>query len=139
MLLPYISKGVTEHMHNAPANSTVAVLGASTNEERYSFKAVRMLKEYSHTPIPVHPSGHTVDGVPALKSLSDIKEPVDTVTCYVNEKISDGEYDRIVGLKPRRVIFNPGSENENLAARLEAVGIEVVRACTLVMLRTGQF
>lgn len=126
-------------MHNAPAHSTVAVLGASTNEERYSFKAVRMLKEHNHRPIPVHPSGHTVDGVATLKSLSDITEPVDTVTCYVNEKISDGEYDRIVSLKPRRVIFNPGAENENLAAKLEAAGIEVVRACTLVMLRTGQF
>lgn len=126
-------------MHRAPANSTVAVLGASTNKERYSFKAVRMLKEHDHRPIPVHPAGHIVDGVAALKSLSDIKESVDTVTCYVNNKISDGEFEHIVGLKPRRVIFNPGAENEDLAAKLEAAGIEVVRACTLVMLRTGQF
>lgn len=126
-------------MHKAPANSVVAVLGASTNEERYSFKAVRMLKEHDHRPIPVHPAGHTVDGVPGVKSLSDIKVSVDTVTCYVNEQISDSEFDRIVALKPKRVIFNPGAENERLAARLEASGIEVVRACTLVMLRTGQF
>ena len=126
-------------MHRAPANSTVAVLGASTNEERYSFKAVSMLKENHHRPIPVHPAGHTVDGIPGVKSLSDITGPVDTVTCYVNDKISDGEFDRIVGLKPKRVIFNPGAENENLAAKLEAAGIEVVRACTLVILRTGQF
>jgi predicted CoA-binding protein len=126
-------------MHKAPANSVVAVLGASTNEERYSFKAVRMLKEHDHRPIPVHPAGHTVDGVPGVKSLSDIKVSVDTVTCYVNEQISDSEFDRIVALKPKRVIFNPGAENERLAAKLEAAGIEVVRACTLVMLRTGQF
>jgi len=118
---------------------TVAVLGASTNEERYSFKAVRMLKEFEHKPIPVHPVGHTVDGVPGVKSLADIKPPIDTVTCYVNAKISDGEFDQIVKLKPRRVIFNPGAENENLAARLEQEGIEIVRACTLVMLQTGQF
>ena len=126
-------------MQRAPAHSTVAVLGASTNEERYSFQAVRMLKENQHRPIPVHPAGHTVDGVPGVRSLSDIKEPVDTVTCYVNAKISDGEFDRIVSLKPRRVIFNPGAENENLAKRLEAAGIEVVGACTLVLLRTDQF
>jgi len=126
-------------MHKAPANSTIAVLGASANEERYSFKAVRMLKEHNHRPIPVHPAGHTVDGIVALKSLSDVTGPIDTVTCYVSDKISDGEFDRIVGLKPRRVIFNPGAENENLAAKLEIAGIEVVRACTLVMLRTGQF
>ncbi|MEW5796249.1 MAG: CoA-binding protein [Candidatus Zixiibacteriota bacterium] len=126
-------------MTKAPENSTVAVLGASTNEERFSFKAVRMLKEYKHRPIPVHPAGHTVDGVPGLKSLTDIKEPVHTVTCYVNAKISDGEFDNITALKPRRVVFNPGAENESLAARLEREGIEVVRECTLVMLRTGQF
>ena len=126
-------------MTNAPQGSAVAVLGASTNEERFSFQAVRMLKEHKHRPIPVHPAGHTVDGIPGLKSLTDIKEPIHTVTCYVNAKISDGEFDHIVSLKPQRVIFNPGAENENLAARLENEGIEVVRACTLVMLRTGQF
>jgi len=126
-------------VHRAPDNSAVAVLGASTNEERYSFMAVRMLKEHNHRPIPVHPAGHAVDGVPGVKSLADIREPVDTVSCYVNAQISDGEFERLVSLKPRRVVFNPGAENENLAARLEKEGIEVVRACTLVMLRTGQF
>lgn len=126
-------------MHQAPENLTVAVLGASTNEERYSFLAVKMLKEHRHRPIPVHPAGHVVDGIPAVKSLADIDEPVDTVTCYVNAKISDGEFDKIVGLKPRRMIFNPGAENEDLAGKLEKEGIEIVRACTLVLLRTGQF
>ena len=117
----------------------MAVLGASPKEDRYSFKAVHMLKEHEHYPIPIHPAGHMVDGVPGLKSLDDIREPVHTVTCYVNASISDGEFDRIVALGPKRVIFNPGAENENLAARLEAAGIEVVRACTLVLLQTGQF
>ena len=126
-------------MTNAPEHSTVAVLGASPKEDRYSFKAVRMLKEHHHRPIPVHPAGHTVDGIPGLKSLDEIRGSVHTVTCYVNAAISDGEFDRIVALKPKRVIFNPGAENENLAVRIEEAGIEVVRACTLVMLRTGQF
>jgi predicted CoA-binding protein len=126
-------------MHRAPENSAVAVLGASTNEERYSFQAVHMLKEHHHRPIPVHPAGHTVDGVPGVRSLAHIREPVDTVSCYVNATISDGEFERLVSLRPHRVIFNPGAENEDLAAKLEKEGIEVVRACTLVMLRTGQF
>jgi predicted CoA-binding protein len=126
-------------MYRAPENSSVAVLGASPNEERYSFQAVRMLKEHGHQPIPVHPKGHTVDGVDGVKSLEAIEQDIDTVTVYVNAKISDGEFDRIVKLAPKRVIFNPGAENENLAVKLEAEGIEVVRACTLVMLRTDQF
>ncbi|MDX9856603.1 MAG: CoA-binding protein [candidate division Zixibacteria bacterium] len=126
-------------MKKASPGSRVAVLGASPKEERYSFKAVRMLKEHGFVPVPVHPAGHVVDGEKSLKSLEEIREPVDTLTMYVGEKISDGELDRIIALRPRRVVFNPGAENEPLAAKLEAAGIEVVRACTLVMLRTGQF
>ncbi|MCD6250535.1 MAG: CoA-binding protein [candidate division Zixibacteria bacterium] len=126
-------------MYKAPENSTVAVLGASPKENRYSFKAVKMLKEYGHKPIPVHPAGHTVDGVLGVSSLDQIDAPVDTVTCYVNAKISDGAYDQIVKLQPKRVIFNPGAENEELAEKLKEDGIEVLNACTLVMLRTDQF
>ena len=126
-------------MPKATEHSRVAVLGASPKTDRFSFKAVHMLKDFGHTPIPVHPAGHTVDGVSGLKSLDDITEPVDTLTMYVGPDISNGELEKILRLKPRRVIFNPGSENEPLAEKLEAAGIEVVRACTLVMLRTAQF
>ena len=123
----------------APEHSRVAVLGASPKEDRYSFKAVHMLKEHGHQPIPVHPAGHTVDGVAGVRDLADISDPVDTLTMYVNAKISDDKLDEILTLKPRRVIFNPGAENETLAGKLRDNGIEVVEACTLVMLRTGQF
>lgn len=126
-------------MNRAPAHSRVAVLGASPKEDRYSFKAVHMLKDHGHTPIPVHPAGHTVDGIPGVKSLADVTGPIDTLTMYVNASISDGEYDHILALKPRRVVFNPGAENDNLAERLEQAGIEVVKACTLVLLQTEQF
>jgi uncharacterized protein len=126
-------------MKRAAPGARVAVLGASPKEDRYSFKAVRMLKEHGFVPVPVHPAGHLVDGLQSLKALDEIKEPVDTLTMYVGEKISNAELDRILSLKPRRVVFNPGAENEVLAGKLEAAGIEVVRACTLVLLRTDQF
>ncbi len=126
-------------MTNANPNSKVAVLGASTNEERYSFQAVKMLKEHGHVPIPVHPSGHVVDGLTAVKDLGEIDDNVDTLSVYVNPKISSGQLDAILSLKPRRVVFNPGAENGELAEKLKAAGIEVIEACTLVMLRTGQF
>jgi predicted CoA-binding protein len=126
-------------MPRAQTGSNVAVLGASPNEERYSFKAVRMLKEHGFQPIPVHPRGHTVDGVEGLKSLSDIDKNVDTLTLYVNSMISSQKLDEILALKPRRVIFNPGAENGDLERKLIDAGIEVVEACTLVMLRTDQF
>ena len=126
-------------MMNTAPGSNVAVLGASQKEERYSFKAVRMLQEHGHKPIPVHPAGHTVDGVPGLKSLEDIDGLVDTLTMYVNARISDHELDSILVLKPRRVIFNPGAENDDLAAKLEESKIQTIKACTLVMLQTKQF
>lgn len=123
----------------AQEHSVVAVLGASPKEDRYSFKAVKMLREHGHTPIPVHPAGHDVLGITGLKSLDEVSQPIDTLTMYVGAQISDGELDRILKLKPRRVIFNPGSENETLAEKLRSAGIEVVFACTLVMLQTDQF
>ncbi len=126
-------------MSKAADHSRVAVLGATPKEDRFSFKAVHQLKEHHHVPIPVHPAGHTVDGIPGVKTLDDIKEPVDTLSMYVGPQISDGEYERIIRLKPRRVIFNPGSENPALADKLRAAGIEVVEACTLVMLRSDLF
>jgi hypothetical protein len=126
-------------MERAQPNSRVAVLGASPKEDRYSFKAVKMLKEHGHRPVPVHPKGHEVLGLTAVKSLSDIEQPVDTLTVYVNSKISSAALDEILDLDPRRVVFNPGAENPDLAAKLRDEGIEVVEACTLVMLRTDQF
>ncbi len=123
----------------AKEHSIVAVLGASPKEDRFSYKAIKMLREHGHSPIPVHPAGHDVLGIHGLKSLDEISGQVDTLTMYVGPQISDGELDRILKLKPRRVIFNPGSENEGLAEKLRGASIEVVFACTLVMLQTDQF
>ena len=126
-------------MIKAPAASKAAVLGASPKEDRYSFKAVRMLKEHGFTPVPVHPAGHNVDGLEGLKSLDEITDSIDTLTVYVSAKISSAEVEKILKLNPRRVIFNPGAENPELGKELEKAGIEVVEACTLVMLRTEQY
>lgn len=126
-------------MTKATAAAAVAVLGASPKPNRFSFKAVRMLKEYGYNPIPVHPAGHMVDSVPGVRSLNLVKGKPDTLTVYVNPKVSSELREEILKLKPRRVIFNPGAENEELAAELQRCGIEVVEACTLVMLRTGEF
>lgn len=126
-------------MSRAPLHSRVAVLGASPKPDRYSYKAMVLLAEHGFAPIPVHPARHAVNGVTGVKSLSDITEKIDTLTMYVGESISNGEHDRILALHPRRVIFNPGSENVALAEKLAKAGIEVVEACTLVMLSSEQF
>lgn len=119
--------------------STVAVLGASTNPDRYSNMAVRRLRGAGHRVIPVNPALDAVEGLPAAKSLADIGEPVDTLTLYVGPQRLLPLADDIVRLAPRRVIFNPGTECPEVAAALDRAGIAHTEACTLVMLQTGQF
>jgi predicted CoA-binding protein len=126
-------------MTKAESGARVAVLGASPKEDRFSFKAVKMLKSYGFVPLPVHPAEHLVDGDKAVKDLDQIQDEIDTLTVYVGPKISDGELERILRLKPRRVVFNPGAENDSLAEKLKVEGIEVVQACTLVLLQSEQF
>jgi predicted CoA-binding protein len=117
----------------------VAILGASKLPDRYAYKAFKMLTEYGHTPVPVTPKFSEIEGVQAFATLAEVPKPVDTLTMYVGPELSTKLSTDIVEFKPRRVIFNPGSENPELARRLRDQGVEVVEACTLVMLRTGQF
>jgi len=118
----------------------VAVLGASPNPERYSNKAIRMLREYGHEVVPVNPGQQEIEGLPVVPDLAQLASgSIDTVTMYVQASRSDSLLDVLVALRPRRVIFNPGAENPTLAAKLEKAGIEPVENCTLVMLRVGSF
>jgi uncharacterized protein len=118
---------------------TVAILGASAHGERYAFKAQRLLKQSGHRVIPVSPKESSIDGDATAATIADISEQVDTVTVYVRPAVSSTYREQLEKLKPRRVIFNPGTENAVLAASLREAGIETEDACTLVLLRTGQF
>lgn len=117
----------------------VAVVGASDKEDRYSYKAVMLLHENGHVVFPVHPRLKKIESFDVSTSLENIQQPIDTVSMYVNAQLSDQMTDALLMLHPKRVIFNPGAENAALAERLTAEGIKVVNACTLVMLKTGQF
>ncbi|MBT6843391.1 MAG: CoA-binding protein [Candidatus Melainabacteria bacterium] len=121
-------------------STNVIVLGASNKPERYSYQAVKLLKELGHNPLAVHPKIKEIDSLPVYSSLKDIKDiKIDTITIYVNPEISSGSYEQILALKPARVIFNPGAENPELIHKLEGAAIHTLEACTLVLLRTGQF
>ncbi len=117
----------------------VAVIGASPKEERYSNKAQRLLAEYHHTPIPVAPGYEEIEGRKVFSALKDIPENVDTVTVYIGPQHQEKIVADMVDVKPRRVIFNPGTENPAVYDQLKQAGIDVVEACTLVLLKTGQF
>ena len=117
----------------------VAVVGASNNPERYSHQAVLLLQEKGHTPYPVHPSIGEVAGLAVYEAVNVIPSPIDTVSVYVSGRNQTALADDLLKSGVRRVIFNPGAENAEVAGRLREAGIEVVEACTLVLLRTGQF
>ena len=117
----------------------VVIVGASNNPERYSHRALLLLRKHGHEVVPVHPTLAEIEGTPVVADVGLISGPVDTVTMYVGAAISAGLQDRLIALKPKRVIFNPGAENALLAEALQKAGIACEDACTLVLLNTGQF
>lgn len=120
-------------------SETVAVLGASPKPDRYAYRAMKMLREYGHRALPVNPAFEEILGEKSYRSIAAVPDPIDTVTMYLGKQRSDPLTDEIVAAKPRRIIMNPGAENDDLAAKARAAGIEVVEGCTLVMLQTGSF
>lgn len=117
----------------------VVVVGASSKPERYSNRAVRLLVQHGHEVVPVHPAASSIEGLPVVRSLEDVRGHVDTLTLYVSAERSSALESEITRLHPERVIFNPGAENPDLLAILEAQGILTEEACTLVLLSTNQF
>ncbi len=120
-------------------NAITVVVGASPKRERYSNKALHMLKDYGHKVIGVHPARDAIDGITCKRRLEDVDQEVHTITLYVGPARSASMQEAIIALGPRRVIFNPGAENPGLQAKLEQQGICCENACTLVLLKTGQW
>lgn len=119
---------------------TVAILGASSNPERFSNQAQHLLKQHGHRVVPVSLKEKMIDGDATVPDLAAIPvSSVDTVSVYVRPGISGSMRERFLALRPRRVIFNPGTENPELEAALREAGISTLEACTLVLLRSGEF
>lgn len=116
------------------------IIGATTNTGRYAYLAAEMLTEYKHEIVPV---GIKIGEVLGNKILNIREKPaienVDTVTLYIGPQHQPEWYNYIFSLKPKRIIFNPGTENNTFEQLAEEQGIEALEACTLVLLRTGQF
>lgn len=122
-----------------PAERHIVVLGASKKPMRYSNQAVRRLLEQGYRVTPVHPRLEVIEGLTVSPNLPSVPQPVDTLTLYVGPERVQPLIEQVVRLKPNRVIFNPGSESDELRHRLEQTGIHWLEACTLVMLRIGTF
>lgn len=114
------------------------VLGASLNPDRYSFMAVNSLLAKNHEVVAVGQKSGMIKDVRILTEPENF-EDIDTVTLYLNPQRQKQYYDYIISLKPRRVIFNPGTENPEFYLLLQEHHIEAEVACTLVLLSTGQY
>ncbi|MBK7762765.1 MAG: CoA-binding protein [Bacteroidetes bacterium] len=114
------------------------VIGASENESRYSNMAIKKLVKYGHPVAAIGLRDGKVEGIPFSKEHKVFAD-IDTVTLYINETHQQDYYDYILSLNPKRIIFNPGTENPELEKLANQKGIEAVEACTLVMLGTGQY
>lgn len=114
------------------------VLGASETPGRYSNLAIKSLLNKGQNVLAIGKQTGSVNGVAISKEQINT-EDVDTVTLYLNPAHQQPYYDYILSLKPRRIIFNPGTENEEFEELANKAGIKTIEACTLVMLSTGQF
>ncbi|MBE8721772.1 CoA-binding protein [Sphingobacterium pedocola] len=114
------------------------ILGATTNTTRYSYLVANKLVRKGHPIVNVGRKIGEVAGV-AIEPAETIHTDIDTITMYVGPQNQAPYYDYILQTNPKRVIFNPGSENPDLQQKLEQAGIETIEGCTLVMLNTGQF
>jgi uncharacterized protein len=120
-------------------NKKTLVLGASTKPGRYALMAAERLLQKGHSIELLGKNIGNVGGVDIKTNTDEIEKDIDTVTVYLSEPNQQEYEDFLLKMKPKRVIFNPGAENLDLEAKLAAQGTEVIEACTLVMLGTGQY
>jgi predicted CoA-binding protein len=114
------------------------ILGASENPERYANIAAHKLTAYHHPIVNIGIKKGIVANEPILTDKPVFKD-IDTITLYVGAKNQPEWYDYILQTKPKRIIFNPGTENPELQTLAQKNGIETVDACTLVLLSIGEY
>lgn len=119
-------------------SSVTMVLGASPNPERYSYMATVMLSQKGHTVYPFGIKKGMISSLPILQDWPN-NGSIETLTLYLGPQAQEAYFDKIIALAPKRIIFNPGTENPVLEGLAKAAGIETIEACTLVMLTTGQY
>jgi len=119
-------------------NKKTLILGASTNPERYAYLAAHRLVENGHSIVNVCLKAGVVAGVP-IELAHEVYSDIDTITLYLGPDNQGTYYNYILQTKPKRIIFNPGTENPDLEKLLKLRGIEFTKACTLVLLASGQY
>ena len=119
-------------------NKPTAIIGATPKSDRYAYMATSRLKKHGHTVFPVGIHGGEIEGETILTDKPQLKD-IDTVTLYVGPQNQPAWEDYILSLNPKRIIFNPGTENPDFEKKASEKGIECIEACTLVLLSIGEY
>jgi len=120
------------------ANKKTLVLGATPDTSRYAYLAANRLVKNGHDIVNVGIKTGEVAGVP-IEKPDVIHADIDTITLYIGPQNQPPLYNYILDTHPKRIVFNPGSENPELNRLARGRGIETLEACTLVLLATGQY
>jgi hypothetical protein len=119
-------------------NKKTLILGASTKPERYAYKAITSLVAHGHSVIAIGQNQGEVAGI-SIRTKNIPLKNIDTVSLYLNPTRQSDYYNYILEAKPKRVLFNPGTENPEFYQLLKSNNIKVEEACTLVLLATNQY
>jgi hypothetical protein len=119
-------------------NKKTILIGASTKDYRDSYRTALLLQKKNHDVVLFGKQEGNINGMPISTTKNPVSD-VDTITLYLNSENQKDWYDYILATKPKRVIFNPGAENEDLMKKLCENNIEGIEACTQVMLSIGNY
>lgn len=118
---------------------TTLVIGASSNPERFSYRAIQRLQKRNITVVAIGNKDDIIGDLVIRKGMPEDVGPIHTITMYISDKYQKDYYEYILSLHPKRIIFNPGTTNRELAQMAKKEGIEVIDDCMLSMLRDGKF
>ncbi len=113
-------------------SDTIAIIGASTNREKYSNRAVRAYRAEGYTVYPVNPNAEEIEGLKAYPSVLDVPGDIELASVYLPPKWGLRVADDIIAKGIPEVLLNPGAESPELVAKLEDAGVTVVQACSII-------
>jgi predicted CoA-binding protein len=111
---------------------TIAIIGASSNREKYGNKAVRAYLNKGYTVYPVNPRADEIEGLKCYKDIRDIPGPVETASLYLPPKLTLDALDGIAEKKVETVYLNPGTESSEVVEKAEQLGLNTIQACSIV-------
>jgi uncharacterized protein len=115
-----------------PGSKVVAVIGASSNRQKFGNRALRAFREQGYTVVPINPNEQEVEGLKTYSSVLDVPGPIDMATFYVPPEIGEQVIDEVAQKKIAEVWLNPGAESDWLIARARALSIQPIVACSIV-------